>query len=205
MRQRQPVVRADQEPFWGPLYPWESVPLWFHLGLLCCLTHTLVVFQKSTLFFCLFFIFGSLFNCALVSSSGSYLLFCYKAWCVPGPVWSHWLCACLDGEFWKLFFSFLIVQYLIPVASLWFADYPPTTTTTKKKKKSNPVSWYIFWHRITPDGTFCIEKKNSFSHFSVNYFAAFTFNEVISQRIRFVEILIWINALYTVFNSSDQN
>lgn len=85
-------------------------------------------------FFCLFFIFGSLFSCALVSSLGYYLLFCYKGWCVPGPVWSHWLRACLEEELWRLFLSFLIVQYLIPAASLSFADSPHTTTTIKKKK-----------------------------------------------------------------------
>lgn len=101
----------------------------------------------------------------------------FKRWHIMGPVWSHSWCELWGWSLESLFSDFSVIHCLILVAVRHFGIYH--FFSPLKKKVLSPDIFLAA--KITPDGMFCIGKKTTIFHtFSMNYFAAFNFDEVIN-------------------------
>ena len=102
----------------------------------------------------------------------------FKRWHVIGPVWSHSWCELGGWSLEPLFSDFSVIRYLIPVAVRPFGIYHFFSSI----KIKSPISWYIFGCKNNSRWYVLYREKNNriFHTFSMNYFPAFNFDEVIN-------------------------
>ena len=152
-----------------PHHPEESVILQFHLSQVWCLPHSVVFFLKLTSFY---FLILAVLNSAPVLFPESYFFpFILKGGMLQ-VLCGHTAGVSFEGDLWNPFSQISVIHCLILVAVRHFGIYH--FFSPLKKKVLSPDIFLAA--KITPDGMFCIGKKQqNFSHFLHELFSSFKF------------------------------
>lgn len=133
----------------------ENFWLWFYLRLLWCLIHNCSL--SEIYFFSFYFLFLAVCWILLFYSQSAI------SWLIVKGGLSQVLMVTQAGRElcgWSLGPFFSDFSFALSHPGGFFVIYSFLPPFTIKKKKSS-ISWCIFGCRITPDGTFCIGKKNN--------------------------------------------